>query len=92
MNYEEKQYLMDMAELEDVTIDDFKKALVQLRTGPGINEDVSEEYNDAADLAILLIEQEMRKRIILQCEDYETCTRKKCYDCDREKCVKRRVI
>ena len=32
-----------------MTIDE---ALIQLRLGPGINEDVSEEYNDAVDMAI----------------------------------------
>jgi len=29
-----------------------EEALVQLRIGPGINEDVSEEYNEAVDIAI----------------------------------------
>ena len=32
-----------------MTIDE---ALIQLRIGPGINEDVSEEYNEAVDIAI----------------------------------------
>ena len=29
-----------------------EEAIVQLRLGPGINEDVSEEYNDAVNMAI----------------------------------------
>jgi hypothetical protein len=32
--------------------------LTQLRIGPGINEDVSEEYNDAVNAAIKALEQE----------------------------------
>jgi len=32
-----------------MTIDE---AIIQLRIGPGINEDVSEEYDEAADMAI----------------------------------------
>ena len=28
------------------------EAIIQLRLGPGINEDVSEKYNDAVDMAI----------------------------------------
>ena len=34
-----------------------EEALTQLRLGPGINEDVSEEYNDAVDMAIESLEQ-----------------------------------
>jgi len=33
-----------------------EEALVQLRIGPGINEDVSEEYNEAVDMAIKALE------------------------------------
>jgi len=33
-----------------------EEALVQLRIGPGINEDVSEEYNEAVDIAIKALE------------------------------------
>lgn len=29
-----------------------EEAIIQLRLGPGINEDVSEKYNDAVDMAI----------------------------------------
>lgn len=32
-----------------------EEALIQLRLGPGINEDVSEEYNEAVDIAIKAI-------------------------------------
>lgn len=35
-----------------------EEALEQLRLGPGINEDVSEEYNDAVNMAIKALEQE----------------------------------
>jgi len=35
-----------------------EEALVQLRIGPGINEDVSEEYNEAVDIAIKALEQQ----------------------------------
>jgi len=35
-----------------------EEALIQLRIGPGINEDVSEEYNKAVDMAIKALEQE----------------------------------
>jgi hypothetical protein len=34
------------------------EALEQLRLGPGINEDVSTEYNDAVNMAIEALEQE----------------------------------
>ena len=43
------------------------------------------------ELAILPIHREIGKRIILQCEEYETCTWKNCCDCNREKCIKRYV-
>lgn len=33
-----------------------EEAIKQLRLGPGINEDVSEEYNDAVDMAIKALE------------------------------------
>jgi len=33
-----------------------EEALIQLRIGPGINEDVSEEYNEAVDIAIKALE------------------------------------
>lgn len=59
---DDKIYIMDMAELEDATIKDFEEALVQLRIGPGINEDVSEEYNEATDLAIKLLEREIKTK------------------------------
>lgn len=39
-----------------------EEALAQLRNGPGINEDVSEEYNEAVDMAIEALKQE-------SCED-----------------------
>ena len=29
-----------------------EEAIIQLRLGPGINEDVSEKYNDAVNIAI----------------------------------------
>lgn len=35
-----------------------EEALAQLRNGPGINEDVSEEYNEAVDMAIKALEQQ----------------------------------
>lgn len=35
-----------------------EEALTQLRLGPGINEDVSEEYNDAVNMAIKSLERE----------------------------------
>lgn len=34
-----------------------EEALTQLRLGPGINEDVTEDYNDATDMAIEALEQ-----------------------------------
>lgn len=34
-----------------------EEALAQLRNGPGINEDVSEEYNEAVDMAIKALKQ-----------------------------------
>lgn len=34
-----------------------EEAIIQLRLGPGINEDVSEEYNDAVNIAIEVLEQ-----------------------------------
>ena len=33
-----------------------EEALIQLKIGPGINEDVSEEYNEAVDIAIEALE------------------------------------
>ena len=42
-----------------------KEAIIQLRLGPGINEDVSEEYNDAVNIAIEVLEQDE----IIRCED-----------------------
>lgn len=38
-----------------------EEALVQLRLGPGINEDVSEEYDEAVDMAIEALEQQPNK-------------------------------
>lgn len=35
-----------------------KEAIIQLKIGPGINEDVSEKYNDAVNIAIEALEQE----------------------------------
>lgn len=35
-----------------------EEALEQLRLGPGINEDVSEEYDEATDMAIEALERE----------------------------------
>lgn len=34
-----------------------EEALTQLRLGPGINEDVTEDYNDATNMAIEALEQ-----------------------------------
>ena len=34
-----------------------EEAIIQLRLGPGINEDVSEKYNDAVDIAIEALER-----------------------------------
>lgn len=34
-----------------------EEAIIQLRLGPGINEDVSEEYNDAVNIVIEALEQ-----------------------------------
>ena len=34
-----------------------EEALTQLRLGPGINEDVTDDYNDATDMAIEALEQ-----------------------------------
>lgn len=36
-----------------------EQALEQLNLGPGINEDVSEEYNEATDMAIAALEREL---------------------------------
>jgi hypothetical protein len=49
-----------------------EEALTQLRLGHGINEDVSEEYNDAVNLAIKALEQEpvLDTDIILSSEEY----------------------
>lgn len=41
-------------------------ALEQLRLGPGINEDVSEEYNDAVNTAIQSLEQIKQIKHILK--------------------------
>lgn len=41
-----------------------EEALTQLRLGPGINEDVSEEYNDAVNMAIEALEQEPCEDVI----------------------------
>ena len=35
-----------------------EEAIIQLRLGPGINEDVSEVYNDAINIAIEALQQE----------------------------------
>ena len=35
-----------------------EEAIIQLRLGPGINEDVSEKYNDAVNIAIEALERE----------------------------------
>ena len=36
-----------------------EEAIIQLRLGPGINEDVSEEYNNAVNIAIEALQQEL---------------------------------
>lgn len=41
-----------------------EEAIIQLRFGPGINEDVSEEYNDAVNIAIEILEQESNEDLI----------------------------
>ena len=38
-----------------------EEAIIQLRLGPGINEDVSEKYNDAVDIAIEALERGLSK-------------------------------
>ena len=40
--------------------EDIGEALTQLRLGPGINEDVSEDYNNAVNMAIKALEQELQ--------------------------------
>ena len=35
-----------------------EEAIIQLRLGPGINEDVSEKYNDAVNMAIKALKRE----------------------------------
>lgn len=46
-----------------------EEAIIQLRLGPGINEDVSEEYNDAADIAIETLQREQeRQEDIYKCQ------------------------
>lgn len=35
-----------------------EEAIIQLRLGPGINEDVSEKYNDAVNMAIEALRRE----------------------------------
>ena len=45
-----------------------EEAFAQLRNGPGINEDVSEEYNEAVDMAIKALEQEPYTNVG-KCED-----------------------
>ena len=35
-----------------------EEAIIQLRLGPGINEDVSEKYNDAVNMAIEALKRE----------------------------------
>lgn len=46
-----------------------KEAIIQLRLGPGINEDVSEEYNDAVNVAIKTLQHEQERR-----EDIYKCS------------------
>ena len=43
------------------------EAIVQLRLGPGINEDVSEEYNDAVNMAIEALKTQARPIICPRC-------------------------
>ena len=43
------------------------EAIVQLRLGPGINEDVSEEYNDAVNMAIEALKAQDRPIICPRC-------------------------
>lgn len=38
-----------------------EEAIIQLRLGPGINEDVSEKYNDAVNIAIEALQQEPKR-------------------------------
>ena len=38
-----------------------EEAIIELRLGPSINEDVSEEYNDAIDMAIEALSQPEQK-------------------------------
>ena len=37
-----------------------EEAIIQLRLGPGINEDVSEKYNDAVEVAIEALKDRLR--------------------------------
>ena len=53
-----------------------EEAIIQLRLGPGINEDVSEKYNDAVNIAIEALKREQPDEWCTDCKEYDT--EKKC--------------
>ena len=55
-----------------------EEAIIQLRIGPGINEDVSEEYNEAVEMAIKALEPHPTKHTEERTEMHEgDCNSKK---------------
>ena len=50
-----------------------EEALVQLRIGPGINEDVSEEYNEAVNMAIEALKTQPSERTEERTETHGVC-------------------
>lgn len=63
-----------------------EEAIVQLRLGPGINEDVSEKYNDAVDMAIEALQDRPTGKWIIKYGAHSDVLVKECY-CDQ--CGKR---
>lgn len=57
-----------------------------------------DEFEKALDRCIILpkyhgrLIDENYLLSILQCEEYESCTWRNCSDCNREKCIRRRMI
>lgn len=47
-----------------------EEAIIQLRLGPGINEDVSEKYNDAVNMAIEALEAQDFDEIVFDLNEF----------------------
>lgn len=59
-----------------------EEAIIQLRLGPGINEDVSEKYNDAVNIAIEALEQQPKRGYWLEAKEEDPCWYR-CSECGR---------